>query len=163
MDVTNSSTKPSLLARLCKDYPQFTFRSSDMFRWSPIEQTIYYSLSDMRQLKGKWDILHELGHGLLTHTTYNRDVMLIQMEAQAWKRALEVAEKYKITIEDTHIENSMATYRDWLVMRATCPACSHSGIQKNKSTYQCINCRCSWRANDAKFCVLRRYRLDTQN
>ena len=49
---------------LRKDFPQFTFKESDDFRWSKQENTIFF---DPDSSHFHLLILHELSHALLGH------------------------------------------------------------------------------------------------
>lgn len=145
----------NLLHKLQRDHPQLRFIASDVFRWSPSEQSIYYSPSGEHV-----DLLHELGHALLGHEGFAQDIELIQKEREAWEYALHnLAPKYRITISQTHIEAAMESYRIWLHSRSLCPECHETGLQTTNGTYYCAICCCQWRANDARRCMLRRFKL----
>ena len=145
-----------LISQLKTDYPQFSFKKSDVFLWSPTEKTICYS-------DGKSDdyiyILHELSHAILGHIDYGHDIELIAMERQAWDKSTELAVKYDLMIDDNMIQSSIDTYRDWLHSRSTCPMCEATGLQAKKYTYNCLVCGHTWRVNEAKSCALRRYKI----
>lgn len=147
------------VSKVIADYPQFAFVRGEVFKWSPSANTIYHTgLTDETDA---WSLLHELGHALLGHNTYISDVALLQYEALAWERAQELAKHYGCIINIDYIEDHLDTYRSWLHERSTCPTCGQNGIQ-TKNTYSCINCRCVWRANEARICGLRRVRLQDQ-
>jgi hypothetical protein len=160
MDATSSPDKHLLLAKLARDYPQYHFRSGREFRWSPSEKTVYFVPKDVARQEGTQQLLHELGHALLGHTAYHQDVELLSMEASAWHKASALAKIYRLPLKQEEIQQCLDSYRQWLLSRSLCPSCNQTGVQKNKSTYQCINCGCSWRVNDAKHQSLRRYRLN---
>lgn len=143
----------SLIPRLKLNYPQFSFKQAEHFLWSPSEQTIYYTA----EAGGYGFLLHELSHGLLGHTDYSHDIELITMERDAWDKALELAEEYKLAINDDLIQSTLDTYRDWLHTRSTCPRCKAIGLQVKKHTYTCPACRHTWRVNEARICALRRF------
>jgi hypothetical protein len=162
MDATNLPQTTLLLKQLAEDYPQYSFReANDIFRWSSQESTIYFVLAELHSNSGVPQLFHELGHAELTHQGYHLDIELLGMEAAAWERGQEIAGSYSIIINDEDIQAHLNSYRIWLQDRSTCPECRQTGVQNTKSTYQCLNCRCSWRVNDAKWCSLRRYRLTT--
>jgi len=153
MDVIIMPSTASLIPRLKLDYPQFSFKQAEHFLWSPSEQTIYYTTED----KGYSFLFHELSHGLLKHTDYSHDIELITMERDAWDKALELAEMYKLVIDDDLIQSTLDTYRDWLHARSTCPQCKAIGLQVKKHAYACPACRHTWRVNEARICALRRF------
>lgn len=146
-----------LLQRVRKDYPAFVFCPGELFRWSPMTKTITY---DPNEPQAPLLLLHELGHALLAHELFDRDIQLIRQESAAWEHATTVlAPKYGIAVDTTILDEQLQTYRQWLYLRSLCPSCSQTGIQTTKNTYSCMNCRCSWRVNDARQCNLRRLRL----
>lgn len=157
MAVTTMPSINSILNLLKKTLPDIGLKNSDDFRWSAAEQTIYYP-AEAAGLNDIYLLLHEAGHAALGHDDYRRDIQLLRMEREAWDYATDsLAPQLKIKVNDEFIENNLDTYRDWLHERSTCPGCKQNGIQINKNTYQCLNCRCSWRVNDARQCQLKRY------
>lgn len=134
MDVIIMPSTASLIPRLKTDYPQFLFKKASHFLWSPGEQAIYYTA----EAKGCSFLLHELSHGLLRHMAYNYDVELIAMERAAWDKASKLAELYNVIIDDTVIQSTLDTYRDWLHSRSTCPNCQAIGLQVKKRVYSCL-------------------------
>ena len=146
----------SLANKLQSDFPAYTFKASDEFRWSPQENIIFYDQNsdDIASL------LHELAHATLGHASFTKDLALIEMERDAWQYAVtKLAPAYGLTINDETVQDSLDTYRDWLHARSTCPHCKATGVQTKKSTYKCILCATKWRVNDARVCTLRRHIL----
>lgn len=147
----------SALKLIKKLLPDIALKTDEDFRWSAAEQTIYYP-ADAGNINDVYQLLHEAGHAALGHDNYRRDIQLLRMEREAWDYASDsLAPLLKLKIDSEFIEASLDSYRDWLHERSTCPTCSQNGIQINKNTYQCLNCRCSWRVNDARQCQLKRY------
>lgn len=144
------------VAQLRNQFPALKFVQSEVASWSPRQQQVSYVVTK-EEGQDMWSLLHELGHALLGHESYQTDANLLQKEAEAWERALELAGIYQITINPEHIENCLDTYRDWLHRRSTCPDCSSHGLQLNKSLYSCLNCQTRWQVSNARFC--RPYRL----
>lgn len=142
----------SLIQQLSASYPQFRFRESEQFLWSPHEKTVYYNTKDDYAF-----LLHELSHGLLGHAEYNRDIELITMERSAWDCATKLARNYGLVIDENMLENTLDSYRDWLHSRSTCPRCNATGMQTKKKTYRCLACHHDWRVNEARICALRRF------
>lgn len=156
MDATTMPSMSSLVAKLQADFPQFYFAVSDDFRWSPQEKTIFY----IETSNHITSLLHEAAHALLDHSTYNKDIELLEMERDAWNYASsQLSKTYGIEIDDHTIQQSLDTYRDWLHARSTCPTCSAIGVQTEKHQYKCIACQTKWRVNDARICALRRYTI----
>ena len=147
----------SLLKQLRVDYPQFSFCQGDCFQWSPSEKTIFYCTTTDNQ---PVLLLHELSHALLDHATYTSDIQLITMEREAWDYAVRLAPSYKVSMPTKFIESTLDSYRDWIHDRSTCPNCTATGLQINKSNYKCPACSHSWRVNEARTCALRRYAIN---
>jgi hypothetical protein len=141
-----------LLAHLKKDYPNFTFIEGTTFVWSPQDKTITYRSNALTHVAGQWSLLHELSHGILGHSTYRSDIELLKMEAEAWRKATEMAPHYNLTIPDDYAQNCLDTYRDWLHLRSKCPRCSAHSLQTDAHTYKCINCAHYWKVSNSRFC-----------
>lgn len=147
------SSISSILDSLINDFPDFTFRQSSEFRWSPHEKTIFYNPQEDAGL-----LLHELGHAILGHVDYKRDVELITLERDAWSFAVQgLSPRYSISISEDDVQESLDTYRDWLHARSLCPQCASTGIQVARESYKCIACYALWRVNEARACALRRH------
>jgi len=146
----------SLLEILTKDYPGLTFHAGEQFEWHPSDNSVVYDYTDP---SFEARLLHEVGHSILGHTTYDRDIDLIAMERDAWQEArVNLSQKYNVAITSDDIDADMDTYRDWLHSRSTCPHCESNGIQTGKKEYTCVTCRKTWRVNEARSCALRRYK-----
>jgi len=147
---------PSLVTRLSADFPSFRFVPAGEFRWSPDERTIFYDATSLEA----GSLLHELSHAVLGHSTYAKDVELLELERAAWQHAIAVlVPKYEVAITESQVEDALDTYRDWLHARSICPTCGATGVQTKKNEYKCIACHARWRVNDARICGLRRYKL----
>lgn len=153
MAATTTPSIRSLIKKLEQDYPHIGFRQFSTNAWNPNEETVYFEPTTSCP-----QILHELGHALLEHQQYHRDIELVTMERDAWQKALELAPDYTVTITPDDIDSHLDTYREWLHTRSVCPICGSNGIQNGQRSYRCIDCRESWRVNDARTCGLKRYR-----
>jgi hypothetical protein len=146
----------SLLNQLRADHPGITFAPAEDFKWSMANQTISFVLRDGEELF----LLHELAHALLGHGDFQFDIELLARERAAWTLTeQDLAPRYEIEFSPTLADDALETYRQWLYERSVCPRCSQTGLQTKTSTYECINCRCSWRPNDARITALRRYTI----
>lgn len=145
----------STITKLQIDFPQFSFIKADTYSWSPETNTIFYNFNS----ENNEALLHEVAHALLDHRTFHRDVELLAIERDAWDYAQSnLAPEYLLReINDSIIQQSLDSYRDWLHTRSTCPTCTASGLQITKNTYKCIACTGTWKVNDARNCALRRY------
>ncbi|MGI9027264.1 MAG: hypothetical protein ACR2FM_00235 [Candidatus Saccharimonadales bacterium] len=162
MNLPSSNTKQKnsfaqLLKQIQNDFTDVIFTSSDSFYWSGESRTIYY---DVAGQDPAWSLLHELGHMVRAHNTYNSDTRLVQMEMEAWETAKQLAPRYGLTISDTHIQDCIDSYRSWQHLRSKCPKCEQAGIEKQGGRYHCINCQHNWRVTDKRFC--RVYRMKTE-
>ncbi len=153
MQLTNRT-----IDRIKRSFGQYSFGVSDDFRWSPEEQLITHP--PFTASNDIWTLLHEISHAELHHSLFYLDIELINQEAEAWEHARTVlAPKFGMAIDDDHIQDHLDTYRVWLHQRSKCPRCGHNGLQTTQNTYNCSNCRCLWRVNDARGCALRRTKL----
>ncbi len=134
---------PSLSDIIAK-FPQFTFAQHEVFHWSPKDNTVYYETDEIDQATGMYQLLHEIGHALSNHTGYSSGVQLVKIEAQAWKKAQELAADYGLTIDPDRIERCLDSYRDWLHLRSTCPHCQSVSIEVQSNQYHCFSCTQKW-------------------
>ncbi len=118
--------------------------------WSPYTKTIYYNSRRMNNNIGKLGLLHEIGHGILSHRVYKYDMELLTMEMEAWDIARQLAPKYNVDVDEQHIARAIASYDHWLSKRATCPDCTNFSLQKDRSTFGCFACGSQWKVNDRK-------------
>jgi len=152
MAVTPTQTSfKSLLAELKKANPGIAFVNSDTFYWSPKDKTVYYKASNPHA-DSAWSLLHELSHALLGHTLYSSDFELLMLEVAAWEKALKLAKTHRITIDNSHVQDCLDTYRDWLHQRSECPTCNMRGFQVTSTQYDCTNCFNHWSVSTARFC-----------
>lgn len=155
MDAIIMPSTLSLLDRLKSEYPEFTFQESDVFRWSPDTNTLFI---DVTSPDFSFFTLHELGHALLGHTSYERDIDLLKIERDAWHyAATHLSVAYDVEINDERVQDNLDTYREWLHTRSKCPSCNMTGLQTAYDAYLCLACGCHWRTNEARSCALRRY------
>lgn len=158
MDATTMPKIVSLsLKHLKEEYADITFRESDTFYWSPKESSIYYHPKALEEKQGFYQLLHEVGHALCNHKSYDSGVELLKMEVAAWATAQEIAEKYETTIPTTHIEKCLDSYRDWLHLRSACPDCKNISVEVSVNQYRCFNCLQTWNVPQSQ--QTRRYRL----
>lgn len=146
-----------LLSSLQRDYPEIHFLPSDKFQWTAQNKTIQYEPTHKNAAAL---LLHELAHANLDHSEFQFDVELVKKESQAWHHASHVlAPRYGMSITEEIQQDAIDSYRDWLHARSLCPDCQTNTLQTKTGTYSCFVCGCQWRANQARLCGLRRYRL----
>ncbi len=145
----------NLLLQLKTDFPDISFNPGDEFRWSPSAAAVWYAARSADTVT----LLHETAHALLGHESYKHDIELIRLERDAWKKATALGQKYGIPITETHVEDALDTYRDWLHARSLCPTCKQNGIQEDENHYVCVICGQKWSVNDARHCGLKRQKI----
>lgn len=133
---------------LTKEFPGLSFKAGRMFMWSPSNQVIFFDTRRINSDSGKIALLHEIGHAMLGHTTYKYDIELLNMEMDAWDFVRNIAIKFNLKIDESHIDKCINSYDQWLSKRATCPDCSSFSIQKNNSNFICLICGSSWKVNN---------------
>lgn len=142
----------TLLKKVISDYPELSFQEAPEFYWSPREKTVYYAVNLDQELRWSWTLLHEISHGILEHKTFTSDFELLQLELAAWVKAKALAARYKIEIDEDHIEDCLDTYRDWLHKRSLCPTCAVKSLQKASGLYCCLNCGKEWHVSQNRLC-----------
>ena len=133
---------------------QIIFTPGNDFSWDHTKSVITYNPDDPH---GAEYLLHEASHAFLGHENYGTDIELIKMERDAWEKARVLGVDTGIKIDNSTIEASLDTYRDWLHARSLCPACDATGYQSAQNSYQCPSCHQKWRVNEARSCGLKRY------
>ena len=135
-NASNSLPFATFVARLAADYPEFHFRYGTKFSFR-FPKTITLGPEEPY-----WELLalHELSHAVLGHEDFNSDVERLKMEAAAWDKAKELADQYKVTIDEDFIESQLDTYRDWLHKKSRCPKCGLTRFQDVNGIYRCPRC-----------------------
>lgn len=141
-----------LLSQIKKIAPKVAFEEASTFYWSPKNCTIYMNSQKLEDEEGQWALVHEVGHALLGHKSYDTDMGLLRLEVEAWQKAQDVGKKLSLTINGDHIQTCLDTYRDWLYARSTCPTCMLNSLQIDETTYLCMNCTTRWSVSGARFC-----------
>ena len=149
-----------LVAQIAADYPNLQFVEDARFAWHAGRGQVSYQKTAGNTTAAIFSLLHELGHAILNHKDYKHDIQLVQLEAAAWNQARSLAKRYKVTLDEDHIQDCLDTYRDWLHLRATCPTCFARSLQASVSRYHCHNCGAEWSVTRSRLC--RPYRLKTQ-
>lgn len=161
MDVTIMESTTSLVKQLknanfaTPNGKPISFSRGGGFYWSPKSTTVFYNSSNGSAPEL---LLHELGHALLGHGDYSKDIELIAMERDAWEQALLTGKRFKVPIADDLVEEYLDSYRDWLHARSLCPYCAATGVQTAVRAYVCANCGGAWGVNEARTCALKRYK-----
>ena len=150
----------ALISRLQEQFPQLQFTPGKQFCWSPETGEIFYKSQATGQ-KARWALLHETGHALLEHRSYQADLELLRLEVEAWERAKSLATEVDVSIDENHIQDCLDTYRDWLYKRSICPSCGTQSLQQGDFVhYRCFNCHTTWRVTASRFCRAYRRQKD---
>ena len=147
---TSSKTASGLVTKVASDYPQFSFQPGTQEHWSSSTKTITYSPHEPFE-ELSYGLLHELAHALLGHSDYHSDFELLKLESEAWVLAAKIGRKYRIKLDEDHIQDCLDTYRDWLHRRSACPTCGMHVLQQNETTYKCFNCGTGWQVSHRRF------------
>ena len=140
-----------IIAKLQTQFPQLRFAPGQRFAWSPETGEIIYRAT-ARGRQAIWSLLHETGHALLQHQTYQTDFNLLRLEVEAWEQAHGLAAKLGTKIDEDHIQDCLDTYRDWLYKRSICPTCTAKCLQQDDfAHYRCFNCHTVWRVTASRF------------
>ena len=160
MDVMNTPNS-TLLDKCQKLLPKIRFIEASSFYWSPRNNSVYMNNEALADQAGQWALLHESGHALSNHQSYQTDAGLLILEVEAWRAAVILGKKLGVVISEDHVQECLNTYRDWLYARSTCPTCSLNSLQIDETTYLCINCSCKWSVSSSRFC--RPYRMQDRH
>ena len=140
-------------------FTSYSFVEGELFYWSAKSQSVYYNRAELETPPGLYRLLHELGHALCDHQTFQSGVALLSLEVEAWEKAKEIAADYNVTIPEDHIESCLDSYRDWLHKRSTCPKCETISVEYEPNYYRCFNCLHRWNVSGNQ--LLRCYRRAT--
>lgn len=126
----------TFLAKVKSDFPDLRFREGTKFAFRPPSTIIIGSEEPNDSLL----LLHELGHALSGHRSFDTEVKRIKMEREAWDKARELASDYGVKYDEDLVENELDTYRDWLHKKTRCPKCGLTRFQTPDGGYHCPRC-----------------------
>jgi hypothetical protein len=158
--MTTAINLDSLLTKITQDYPDLSFIESARFSWHAGKRHVSYKKASKNTIHDIFSLLHELGHAILGHTNYKHDIELLQLEVAAWDKARGLAAHYGVKLDEDYVQDCLDTYRDWLHLRATCPACFARSLQTSERRYRCFNCGAEWSVTRSRLC--RPYRLQSK-
>lgn len=124
------------LEQLEQDYPEFRLMVGKKFAFKPPRTVMIGPKEPFFRLL----TLHEFSHAILGHRSFKIDVERLKMENAAWDKARELAQKYKIEVDDDLIQDELDTYRDWLHQKSRCPKCGLTRYQAPDGVYHCPRC-----------------------
>lgn len=144
------------IQKIFLDYKSFNFVEDVAFYWSAKSQSVHYVGSELNTHTGLYRLLHEIGHAVCNHHTFQSGIALLSLEVEAWEKAVEISKIYDISIPEDHIEQCLDSYRDWLHKRSTCPDCTTISVEHEPNRYRCFNCLRRWTVSGNQ--LLRCYR-----
>ena len=124
------------LERLKIDYPEFRFKDGKKFAFRPPCTIVIGPEEPSDSLL----LLHELGHAILKHYSFETDAKRVKMEREAWDQARELCLKYEILYDEDVVEREMDTYRDYLDKKSRCPKCGLTRFQTPDGAFHCPQC-----------------------
>jgi hypothetical protein len=133
---SSAINRDGLLESIKKDFPEIVFKSGRKFLFRP-PRTIVLGPPEADELL---ILLHELGHALSGHSSFDMDVERLKMEREAWDKARELADKYGVDFDEAVAERELDTYRDWLDHKSRCPRCGLVCYQTKDGNYHCPRC-----------------------
>ena len=102
ISTTKSLEFSELLDELRLSYPNIKFIDSDYSSWSNSKQSIFYNKDSANAVP---DLLHEIGHMLCNHESYESDLSLLSKELEAWQKAINISKKLSISISENYIND----------------------------------------------------------
>ena len=147
-----------VLKKLQNKLPDIVFEKGENCVWSPMNNKIIYNTVKPGQSEHDaiFALIHEVAHASLGHHNYHTDTQLLQLESEAWSKAIEIAKEMNINIPEDHVQDCLDTYRDWSHKRSACPTCGVVSAQKANQIYHCFNCQTAWKVPLSPLCQLRR-------
>lgn len=124
----------TFLAKIKSDFPSLKFIDGKRFTFRP-PRTIVVEPDGEALL-----LLHEIGHALIGEYDFKTEVGRLKIEVVAWEKARELADSYKIAIDEDLIEGELDTYRDFLHQKSRCPDCGLTRFQTPDGTFYCPKC-----------------------
>ena len=126
----------TFLAKIKSDHPEFNFRRGKRFSFRPPKTIIVGPSEKDDELL----LLHELGHAMSGHKTFNTGAERLKMEREAWEKARELASSYGVEFDDSLAEAELDTYRDWLDKKTRCKKCGLTCYQTPDGVIHCPRC-----------------------
>lgn len=123
-----------VLSRLRVDYPELCFIVGKRDAFRPPKTIIVDPNGSSLSL------LHEVGHALCHHRTFNTAIQRLKMEREAWEKARELCRKYEVLFDDDFVEDELDSYRNWVEKKSRCPICGLARFQSLDGNYFCPKC-----------------------
>ena len=126
----------NFLKKVKEAYPDFDFKPGRRFSFRPQKTITYSETEDNFELL----LLHELGHALNGDFSFKTDVERLKIESNAWEKARELANSFKITFDEDLAQRELDSYRNWLHQKSLCKSCGLTRYQTPDGTYHCPHC-----------------------
>ena len=128
--------KSDLLNCLKRDYPNYRFLDGKKYSFRPPRTIVIGPEETNSDLL----LLHELGHAICGHRSFNTDIERLKIEVEAWEKVRELAERYGVVVDEDCIEGELDTYREWLHQKSRCPKCGLTRFETPDGIYHCPRC-----------------------
>lgn len=125
-----------IVSRLQVDYPEFNFVDGKKFTFRPPKTIV----SGPKEPHAGLLLLHELGHALSGHKSFDTNVDRLKKEVEAWGVARELADRYGVEFSEEVMQSELDTYRNWLHQKSRCPECGLTRFETPDGQYHCPRC-----------------------
>ena len=126
----------SILERLGEDHPNLKFVAGKKFAFRPPRTVVFEKGAKNFDLL----LLHEVGHALSGHKTFEMNIERLKMEVEAWEKARELADTYAVPFDEDVAEGELDTYRNWVHQKSRCPKCGLTRFETREGEYRCPQC-----------------------
>lgn len=128
--------KKGLLEQIKRDFPELKFITGKKFTFRPPKTIVMGPPEPQDELL----LMHELGHAISGHKSFNTDIARLRMEVEAWEKARDLSVKYGVVVDEDRIQDELDTYRDWLHSKSKCKKCGLTQYQTSDGLYHCPRC-----------------------
>ena len=128
--------KKELVEAAKQDFPELRFVQGRKFAFRPPRTVVIGEVETNDSLL----FLHELGHVVSGHQSFSTGVKRLKMEAEAWAKARELAERYEVEWDEEVAQEELDSYREWLHRKARCPKCGLTRYQTPDGVFHCPQC-----------------------
>lgn len=124
-----------LIDCLEQDYPELRFREGKKFLFRPPKTIVLGSEKPFDLL-----LLHEVGHYLCGHVSFNTEPERLRCECEAWEKARELCDRYNVEYDEEIVQQELDSYRNWLDKKSRCPSCGLTRFQTPDGAFHCPRC-----------------------
>ena len=92
------------------NFPELKFECADVFMWEPENHVVTYDPKRIESERGKFMLLHEIGHARLDHYE-TADALLYRIEREAWDEARTLALRFGVKVDHLFISRKLRELR----------------------------------------------------